>query len=164
MASAGTGPPYGGLLAGGLGSERAVQAANLRSAGRALFGQYQRTQLARLQVTGGSESLDTLRGPSPPCLKAPRNPCARAGHVAAPRRWADTLALELAAAAHRHPLLSGFYRMLAATTRTAVRAGVLHEAAPAGEAAAGPVCQQVGGPCSALTASGRPGAWLLLND
>ncbi len=36
--------------------------------------------------------------------------------------------------------------MLAATTRTAVRAGVVPEAAPAGEAAAaGPVCQQVGG-------------------
>jgi hypothetical protein len=67
------------------------------------------------------------------------------------------MALELAAAAHSHPLLSGLYRMLAATTRTAVCAGVLPEAAPAGEAAAaGPVCQHVGGPCSALPAPGRP--------
>jgi hypothetical protein len=98
--------------------------------------------------------------PRPLCLTAHRSPGACAGHATAPRRWADTLALELAAAAHRHPLLSGFYRMLAATTRTAVRAGLLPEAAPAGgAAAAGPVCQQVGVPCSALPASGGGARW-----
>ncbi len=49
------------------------------------------------------------------------------------------MSAELVAAAQRHPLLSGFYRMMTAVIRTASRAGLLSDAEPG----AGQICRQV---------------------
>lgn len=57
------------------------------------------------------------------------------------------MAAELVAAAHSHPLLSGFYRMMTAVMRTASRAGLLSDAEPG----AGQICRQVPPPLSVNT-------------